>query len=157
MMHTSPAPTWRRRLLAVAAGTGAGLLAFFVAANLLMINFAPILHHLRLEVLVFDSATRAPLAGADVGWHIMSSEARYERTEALGTTDAEGRLTVERTLQEQPLWLWPPIGCFEFRNAALHVAAKSYVGSVVRLADALPAVSYGVPEGTVRVLLVRCQ
>lgn len=43
-------------------------LAIYVAGNLLMTTFAPMLHDLTLTVEVVDEATGAPIPGATVGW-----------------------------------------------------------------------------------------
>jgi len=144
---------WRRRLLALALGTVVALLSAYVGLNLLYINFAAILHHFTFQVVVVDAATGNPLSGAAVGWHRTNPSSGIQWFDEIGTTDGAGRLTFEKTIQDQPLWLWPTIGAFRFRSA-FHVGATGYDDQIVALADALPDVPYSRPEGLVRVRLV---
>ncbi len=137
----------RERVGRTAAEVGLGLAVAYVVLNALMILVAPIVHRLELTLRVVDDATGEPVPAATVGWR------RGEATEPLDSTVDGDAIRLPLTLQEQPSWFWPKVGTFAFEGIVLRVDADGYGGEDVRLAEALPRVSYADPRAALDVRL----
>ena len=54
------------------------ILAVYVVANVVVVAYVPMLHRLKLELLIQDVQNRAPVSGANVSW--LHSRARHDGT-----------------------------------------------------------------------------
>jgi hypothetical protein len=141
-MKLSPA---RRRAFALAAASlsSAGL---YVAANLGTIAVVPLLHRVTVTVDVVDDAAK-PVAGANVRIEPWSWQ--------LASAARVGSYRGEQLCQQQPVWVWPTLGTFDWRDAALVVEARGFAPCRVPLARQLPALPLAEANGRLRVGLRR--
>ena len=124
------------------------LAVVYVLLNLGMANFATMIHELRLRVEVVD-AGGAPITGATV----VELARLHVEERLLGATTTEGVVVLDEMVQQQPLWVWPKIGSFDFRDRTLRVAAAGRRTELVQLREVLPAVPLSAGAATVRVTL----
>jgi hypothetical protein len=126
---------------------------WYVGANLLWINLAPILHHFAFTVEVTDRETSTPIPGAAVSWKQTNLRSGYQWLVPIGNTGSDGRLVFQETLQEQPRWLLPMLGHFRFTGRVLDVRADHYQQREVRVGEELRGIPYGTTGGEIRVAL----
>ena len=136
-----------RRLLAIATGSTLAIVAMYVLINLGLVNFAPFLNTVQLDVVVSERGTGDPIEGAEVGW--LHTEGDEFRVTPIGTTDSSGHLRFEKVIQQQPLWVWPTIGTLRLDGLVLHAADAAHLARFVELRHLLPDQSMGTSEAVV--------
>ena len=128
------------------------LTLIYVGLNLLFINFVPLVHEFTFTIEVRDAQTNMPIPNAIVSWLRYPGDC-WESP--IGRTNSIGVLIFIKSIQEQPLWIFPLVGNFKFYSRALQISAYEYRVEVVDINSVLSNVSYSTPFGTVRVLLKR--
>ena len=121
------------------------LIGLYLLMNLSFILFAPILHHATLEITVLDSSSGLPLQRVEISWLQTNPATGFQWTTPFGVTNAEGSLKSNLTVQEQPLWVYPMLGSFQFRNRTLQMRKDGYDATMVDLSKAIPPTPYGSP------------
>lgn len=120
----------------------------YIAANLFVVNFVPVLHRFVFTVEVVNESS-TPVSGATVGW----AGSVHTAPRVLGVTGPNGTLELTEIVQENPLWMWPQIGRFGFAGLVLKVQAPQYSVRDVAPSEALPDIPFSNPVAQVRVLL----
>jgi len=108
----------------------ATLAAAYVAANLVVVNCIPVLHHICVRVHVLSAADRRPLSSAIL--ELVSDGG--EESGSPQHADSDGLVEVELTEQCQPVWMWPMVGDLELHES-IRAAAEGHATRVVRLKD----------------------
>jgi hypothetical protein len=67
-----------------------------------------------------------PLQDVKMTWVKTHPSTGFSWAEPFGTTDGTGRLKMDMTVQEQPLWIFPMVGWFKFGNRALRITKEGY-------------------------------
>jgi hypothetical protein len=119
------------------------VMCLYVLTNLTLVLFAPILHEVRLEISVQDTTADLPLQGVIISWIETNPSTGFSWSNPVGTTDEKGRLKIDMTVQEQPLWVFPMIGWFQFNNRTLRLAKEGYDDKTLNLSRETPSTTYG--------------
>jgi len=89
----------------------------------------------------------------ELAWLWTNPSTGFQWTERIGVTDENGQLGIEITVQEQPLWCYPPIGSFGFHNHTLQLSKVGYEKRIIALADACGRVPYGRTTDSVKLTM----
>ncbi len=130
------------------------VVGFYISINLLLVNFAPIIHTLRLTVIVNDAVTADSIRGAEISWKDTNHASGVQWLDKIGYTDLTGKIICVCTIQEQPLWVWPVLGYFDFHDRILTVTADGYTTQDMVLASCLPRIPYSSPTASVTIGLL---
>jgi hypothetical protein len=137
----------KRAVFLIAAIT----VALYVGLNLATITFVTLLHRVTIDLSVMDRRTGQPIPLATVAW----ARSEHSAMELLGSTSTTGQFELVEVIQEQPQWMWPVIGSFQFRGRVLHISAPGYATVDLPLSSALPEVAYRRPQAALTVLMTK--
>ncbi len=136
--------TWLRRVAIGAA-------ALYALVNLALILLVPLLHPLRAEVRIRSSAG-VPVEGALVSW-IDLKGGKPLGSKALSDPGGIARTWV--TFQEPPLWVFPTLGHYSYRNLGISVEHSDFDGERIAIADFDSKLHLGEPAVRIDVMLDR--
>jgi hypothetical protein len=127
------------------------LVVLYVLMNVALIGFAPILHGVSLELTVLDETVGHPLPGVELSWVNTNLTTGFEWTKPFGATDESGHFSYTKTVQQQPLWVFPTIGSFDWRNEILRLKKEGYDLQTVSLSELAAPVPLANAAATVTV------
>ena len=134
--------TWLRRV-AIGAATA------YALVNLALVLLVPLLHPLRAEVRIQSSAG-VPVEGALVSWVDLKTGGPLG-SRALSDPGGIARTWV--TFQEQPLWAFPTLAHYSYRNLGISVEHPAFDTKRIAIADFDSKLHLGEPAVRINVTL----